>query len=186
MTDTSPKQSISGDKSAEGAINTDNINEQRFIKMDHNEDACEECGGLRIDLKLHEVFRVKLCGKCKKSFPLISQSAAMEEYLLCKSDFLFLPKLQVENPMSTMWKPMLLYSKKDIADISRQKFPDLEKEKAQRKEKTKKRREEKIRKKILELKRTARPKIKTEKRHTHSFDAEGVCKCGMQVEQEDI
>ncbi|KAI5192524.1 DNA-repair protein complementing XP-A cells [Nematocida sp. AWRm77] len=150
------------------------------------EEECEKCGGGRIDGEIRRVFGRRLCALCKKELPLVSQTTAMEEYLLTRSDLSLLPRIQADNPHSFMWKPMLLYSKASVEDLSSRKFPDIEAEKEQRKAKLKERKKARLKKKISALKRSTRAPVKKEAVHKHVFTQEGVCECGMSVEQEEI
>jgi len=150
------------------------------------EEGCERCGSLRIDEKIFGIFGKRLCSKCRGEFSLISQTGAAEKYLVSKSDLHFLPKMEVNNPKSTFWKPMLLYSEEEVKKISERKWSSIEEEKTRRKQALKERRSKRIKKKISELKKSVRPKIKKEEEHTHLFDAEGRCSCGLEVEHEEI
>ncbi|KAI5172536.1 DNA-repair protein complementing XP-A cells [Nematocida sp. LUAm3] len=147
---------------------------------------CSECGNNNVDRRMHKAFGVNICYSCKKSISLISQTIAIEEYLLTASDLRTLPHMEVPNPMEILWKPMRLYRREEVEALSREKHPSIPQEKERRKAVQKERKHKRIQKKIDSLKRITKKRTETEERHRHSFDSEGKCQCGMQVEQEEI
>lgn len=162
-----------------------NISRIRDICM-YDDRVCADCGNNNVDKKLHAAFNLDLCHSCKKKLSLISQTAAIEEYLLTPSDLRTIPHMEVPNPRETLWKPMHLYRREEVAALSKAKHPSIPEEKERRKLLQRERKQKRIQKKIDSLKRITKKRSQTEEKHQHSFNSQGTCVCGMQVEQEEI
>lgn len=173
-----PDQTPKDDKSA-------NLPKDGVIKPDFANE-CEHCRSERLDQKILQAFGRRLCSACRHHFPLISQTAAMEDYLVSKGDLAYLPRIEVENPRSFMWRSMLLYSKEAVAEISARRFPDLEAEKQRRVKASQRTKNRRLKQKIASLKKSARPRTATEDKHTHDFDSDGRCECGLKIHQEEL
>ncbi|KAI5184526.1 DNA-repair protein complementing XP-A cells [Nematocida homosporus] len=156
------------------------------IAIVYDDLVCAKCQTKRIDRQMHRAFGEQLCKECRGEVPLISQSRAIDEYLLTASDLSLLPYLETANPISTMYKPMRLYQQEVVAQLSQRKFPDLAAERAKRKEQQQLRKQARIKKKIAALKRSTRPKLEKSPAHHHTFDSSGQCPCGLVVEQEEL
>lgn len=167
-------------------LNTLNKSEKRRIKFNYDEHSCGECGGNNVDNRMYKAFGIKLCKPCSGDINLISQGAAQEKFLLSKADLRRLNHMEVPNPISSGWKPMLLYLEQEVEQLSKEKHKDIEQEKIKRKKRITEIKQNRIKKKISELKRKVNVRIEREEKHEHVFNSNGECICGMKVEQEDI
>ncbi|KAI5180646.1 DNA-repair protein complementing XP-A cells [Nematocida sp. AWRm80] len=165
-------------------IYTDNTTEIGSIT--HDIYVCSKCNGNGVINTLYKAFQVYLCHQCKDTLPLVTQTIAIKEYLLSKSDLNTLPKLERRNPLSTMWKPMLLYREDQVKELSQRKFPCILSELRRRQEVLIARRDKRASKKLKLLKAIIRPKSPKEHSHSHSFDSSGLCSCGLSVELEEL
>ncbi|KAI5191609.1 DNA-repair protein complementing XP-A cells [Nematocida minor] len=152
----------------------------------YDEYSCDVCHGNDVDQSIRRAFKVNYCKNCKGGLELITQTTAISDYLLSKDDLKRMQKMEVINPKNEGWRPMLLYRKEDVEKVSKEKYENIEEEKMNRAKKRKERKQKTLKKKLLLLKGSLRPKLKEEARHSHNFNTEGKCECGMEVEQEEI
>ncbi|KAI5134832.1 DNA-repair protein complementing XP-A cells [Nematocida ausubeli] len=154
--------------------------------MQYDEYVCDECHGNGVDQSIRTAFKVNYCGRCKLKLELVSQTTAINDYLLNKEDIRHLQHLKALNPRNPDWKPMILYRKTDIERISLRKYPNIEEERKQRQEKLAERKKKALKKKLACLRRTTRAKVKEDPIHVHAFNDNGACECGMKIEFEEI
>lgn len=151
-----------------------------------DEHQCEVCSGNGVEARILKAFRMRICAKCKPTLHLITQTRAMSQYLVSKSDLNTLRSVEEPNPRSHLWHPMVLYREEEVRSISQRKYPDLEGEREKRSVQKKETRAKRIRRKVEALKRTLRRKINPCPDHVHAFSSTGICECGLEVEQEEI
>ncbi|EIJ89036.1 DNA-repair protein complementing XP-A cells [Nematocida parisii] len=162
----------------------DNTKNKQTIQYD--EYSCDICLCNGVDQSIRTAFKVNYCKECKTQLELITQSTAINDYLLSKEDVKGLNHMKVSNPRNEDWKPMILYRKSEVEEISKRKYPSIEEEKALRREKLKKRKEKSLKKKLSLLRQTTKLRLKQETTHSHEFSEEGMCTCGMKIEIEEI
>ncbi|KAI5818956.1 XPA protein C-terminus-domain-containing protein, partial [Pyronema omphalodes] len=134
---------------------------------DSNEDkTCFECKSPEIDFKWKDVFKCRVCEKCKKEKPdkysLLTKTEAREDYLLTDPELKdedLLPHLSQPNPHKSTWSNMMLYVKYQVEEFALKKWgsfeamdAEFEKRTAQKKE----RNENKFKTRLRELKKRTR------------------------------
>lgn len=127
---------------------------------------CYDCGSLEIDWKWREVFKCRVCNKCKESVPekysLLTKTEAREDYLLTDPELRdadLLPHLEKPNPHKSTWNNMMLYLRYQVEAHAVKKWGGLEnldKEFEKRTTEKKRRKDEKFRSKLRELKKKTR------------------------------
>lgn len=172
---------------------------------------CYDCGSLEIDWKWLEVFKCRVCNKCKESIPdkysLLTKTEAREDYLLTDPELRdadLLPHLEKPNPHKSTWNNMMLYLRYQVEAHAMRKWGGLEnldKEFEKRGAEKKRRKDQKFRTKLRDLKKKTR--VESWKkggmggtRHEHVWgvlvEGEGeeeemgtrTCKeCGLEVEE---
>lgn len=166
---------------------------------------CFDCGSLEVDWKWVEVFKCRVCNKCKEAKPekysLLTKTEAREDYLLTDPelrDAELLPHLERPNPHRSTWNNMMLYLRYQVEAHAVKKWgglEELDKEFERRTGERKRRRDEKFRVKLRELKRKTRVeswKKKAVGKHEHVWGAAvtkgeecvRTCEeCGLEVEE---
>ncbi|KAF3934847.1 hypothetical protein ABW19_dt0201952 [Dactylella cylindrospora] len=174
---------------------------------------CFECESLEIDWQFMDVFKSRVCGKCKEKFPdkysLLTKTECREDYLLTDPELRdeeLLPHLDKPNPHKSNWATMNLYLRYQVEEFAWKKWgsPEaLDAEYERRTAEQKRRKEAKFQKRLLDLKK--RTRVETWKRqgrfegakgkHEHEWgelvekdDGGGMAvktclECGMEVEE---
>jgi hypothetical protein len=72
-------------------------------------EGCMECGSSSFNSAWAQTFGVLLCEGCRRSYKLISKSAALSAYLLTDKDLRKLGHISKANPQHPSWTAMQLY-----------------------------------------------------------------------------
>jgi len=130
--------------------------------------SCFECGSRDIDWKWEEIFKCRVCNRCKEKMPekysLLTKSEAKEDYLLTDPELRddeMLPHLERPNPHNTTWNNMMLFLRYQVEEyaFSAKKWGSseaLDKAFGEREEAKKKRKEDKFNSKLRELRKKTR------------------------------
>lgn len=131
-------------------------------------EGCSECGSLEVDWQWVDIFKCRVCSKCKEEVPekysLLTKSEAREDYLLTDPELKdedLLPRLEKPNPHKSTWQPMLLFLRYQVEEyaFSGRKWGSAEKLDAEferRQSEKKKRRDDKFKSKLRDLKKRTR------------------------------
>ncbi|KAI5787268.1 XPA protein C-terminus-domain-containing protein [Geopyxis carbonaria] len=94
---------------------------------------CFECKSPEIDWKWKEVYKCRVCEKCKKDFPdkysLLTKTDAREDYLLTDPELRdeeILPHMEQPNPHKSTWSNMMLYLRYQVEGHAIKKWGSLE------------------------------------------------------------
>ncbi|KAK6519421.1 hypothetical protein TWF281_003255 [Arthrobotrys megalospora] len=133
---------------------------------------CFECESLELDWTFLDVFKCRVCGKCKEQFPdkysLLTKTECREDYLLTDPELRdeeLLPHMDKPNPHKSNWATMNLYLRYQVEEFAWKKWgsPEaLDAEYERRTEEQKRRKETKFQKRLLDLKK--RTRVETWKR----------------------
>ncbi|KAF8468281.1 XPA protein C-terminus-domain-containing protein, partial [Kalaharituber pfeilii] len=136
------------------------------------QEKCYECGSWEIDWQFLEVFRCRVCHKCKEKMPekysLLTKTECKEDYLITDpelKDTTILPHLSKPNPHKSTWNDMQLFLRYQVEERAIAKwgsFEKLDEEFEKRQGEKKRKRDEKFRLKLKELKN--RTRVETWKR----------------------
>ncbi|KRH94257.1 DNA excision repair protein XPA/XPAC/RAD14 [Pseudoloma neurophilia] len=169
--------------------------EKDLILPIKDNEKCQYCDSLRLDMEIQKNFNQNICYDCKFSrLHLITKTTAMKDFLLTDEELAKLPFLPRPNPRSGIWRDMQLYDIEQVKAKAIERFGSLDEVK---KEKNRRiitvfdRKKKKVREKVKDLRKKTLVDTKmTTPKHIHDFidqkNGQAKCECGMTIDFENM
>lgn len=161
----------------------DRLNQAPTILDGIDAPRCFECNSMELDFKIYNIFKCRVCKKCREEFPdkysLLTKTECREDYLLTDREYKsikgligicltitaelrdeeLLPHMEKPNPHKTTFNNMMLYLRYQVETYAFKKWdgPEgLDAEYEKRVEAKKQRKDKKFLAKLKEMRRTTR------------------------------
>lgn len=152
---------------------------------------CRKCGGGPILTDIKKDLGIPICGYCRGSLKLITKTDCKKLYALTDAEIMQFKYISKPNTKHSRRNNIFLFVEDEIKNFSILKHGNiecLEKIKNDKKLSSQKLKINKLKNKVKKLKNKVIYRPRTEF-HRHEFvqkGNKGVCKCGFEVEQEEI